>query len=405
MGEIHVKREQQAREQKGSPSPHSVTQYQFTFGDVGVILDVSRLLLGVVRTSTSYSSADRQRMESFAHDFVPTFFGIAADRFEAAVRPRSRAASPPADEEMPDADASAAESSASRGRAAKRTDLLRDVFHRGRNGKPMPQEGESMVPSGSKETTPDISSVANDDAEGAADESKAESLTATETNDGDWIGRPGVGAARKTQPVRLDFRANEPYHRHTYSLYCGTNIYCFLRLFQIVYERLVAVKRREKSVAEDVRRAKLFRPAEDLSMVHKPLGEYFADVGPDANYYEQVVNLFQDVLEQRTEAVQFEDVLRRFYLHAGWPLYSYERFFAALSRFALNSVSSDAKDKSADIIQLYYKDREKERTTHEAEISYRRQVEKMIRDGDVFRINYVSSWFTLSFIRTLRDGC
>lgn len=62
---------------------------------------------------------------------------------------------------------------------------------------------------------------------------------------------------------------------------------------------------------------------------------------------------------------------------------------AALLRFALQILVSDTKDKSLDIINLFYKDRKNSETTHQAELTYRKQVEKLIKDGDSFRIKYV----------------
>ena len=62
---------------------------------------------------------------------------------------------------------------------------------------------------------------------------------------------------------------------------------------------------------------------------------------------------------------------------------------AAMLRFALQILVSDNKDKSLDIINLFYKDRKEDETTHQAELTYRKQVEKLTKEGDIYRIRYV----------------
>jgi paired amphipathic helix protein Sin3a len=113
-------------------------------------------------------------------------------------------------------------------------------------------------------------------------------------------------------------------------------------------------------------------------------------VGRGANYYRQVLEMMHEVLENQLDIAQFEEMLRHFYLHSGWQLFAFDKLLGAISRFALAAVASDVKDKSGDMLQLFYKDREREETTHQNEINYRKQVEKLAKDGEVFRIVYVS---------------
>jgi paired amphipathic helix protein Sin3a len=52
--------------------------------------------------------------------------------------------------------------------------------------------------------------------------------------------------------------------------------------------------------------------------------------------------------------------------------------------------TGDSRDRSSDIANLFFKEREKEETTHHQEIQYRKQVERLVKDGDIYRITYVS---------------
>ena len=63
---------------------------------------------------------------------------------------------------------------------------------------------------------------------------------------------------------------------------------------------------------------------------------------------------------------------------------------SGISRFAGGIFNTDPKDKSSDIVNLFFKERDKTETTHNQEIQYRKQVEKLIKEGDIYRITFVS---------------
>ena len=63
---------------------------------------------------------------------------------------------------------------------------------------------------------------------------------------------------------------------------------------------------------------------------------------------------------------------------------------SGISRFAGGIFNTDPKDKSSDIVNLFFKERDKSETTHNQEIQYRKQVEKLIKEGDIYRITFVS---------------
>ena len=54
---------------------------------------------------------------------------------------------------------------------------------------------------------------------------------------------------------------------------------------------------------------------------------------------------------------------------------------AAIIKYAPQVIINDAKDRSNDIVNLYLANRVKSETTHEAEIDYRRAVDKLAKDG------------------------
>lgn len=386
--EIQTKHEEQKRQRAIYGVVIPKYQFEFFFDDLGVIMDATRLLLVFIMNAANYNGVDRQKLEGFIKDVITRFFSISPEKFEEELSNISSRAM--TDEDMHDA--TAIESSMNRNRSVangRKPDLLRGVLDRGRNGKSANVDSDGVGISGSKETTPDISSAMEEDADGTVEGSLGNTEMA-DSNEDNWIHLPEAGSSNKAKSLTLDLPRNEPFRRETYNLYCNATIYCFFRMFYILYERLLQVKRNERQVAQEIRRAKMPKPADDIQLIEKKPEDFFDNAPPDANYYVQLLNMCQDVMEQQMEMAQFEDVMRHFYLHCGWQLYGFEKLFSSLAKFAHSVASADAKEKTMDIMQLFYKDRDREETTHQVEINYRKQVEKLVKDGDLYRIDFVS---------------
>jgi paired amphipathic helix protein Sin3a len=172
-------------------------------------------------------------------------------------------------------------------------------------------------------------------------------------------------------------------------MYANASIYCFFRMFVYLYERLLKLKESEDDVRRVVNRAKEPKAAQKLKMLDKQPEDFFKDTSASANYYQQVLDLFQDQIVGETDMNFIEETLRRYYLQIGWQLYSFDRLLTSLVRSVLTIVSHDNKDKSLDIYNLFKKDRVNDTTTHKTEISYRKAVEKYAKDADTYRITYV----------------
>jgi paired amphipathic helix protein Sin3a len=172
-------------------------------------------------------------------------------------------------------------------------------------------------------------------------------------------------------------------------MYANASIYCFFRMFVYMYERLLKLKESEDEVRRVVIRAKEPKAAQRLKMLDKQPEDFFKDTSSSANYYQQVLDMFQDQIQGESDMGFIEETLRRYYLQNGWQLYSFDRLLSSLVRFGLGIVSHDNKDKSIDIYNLFKKDRVNDTTTHKNEISYRKAVEKYAKDADTYRITFV----------------
>ena len=323
-------------------------------------------------------------MENFFKTFIPAFFGLDRDSFQRRMSDIYDA-SPP-NEEMDDDLPATEDYTVNRGRRTvngKKSTLLRGVLERGQPGKPLRRDKDGNSIMESKESTPDVMSMDEDSA--TPIDTPAEQPSRMDITEHRWMEHPVSGNGRNRQPIKH----NEPFARDTFNLYANLNIYCFMRMFELLYERLVRVKENEKQVHEDVRRAKAFKPAFDLKLADRSPSEFFMDTSPKANYYQQIVRMCEDVVKAEMDMNHLEDTLRRFYMQYGWQLYNFDKMLGAIIRFSLQIPVNDNKEKGSDIINLFYKNRKENETTHQAEIDYRKQVEKLAKDGDIYRIAYV----------------
>ncbi|KZF26100.1 hypothetical protein L228DRAFT_225794 [Xylona heveae TC161] len=383
--EIYTKLEEQKRQRLIPWSTVPKYQFAYTFEDTEVILDAVHLLLTHLEYAHPGNVSDHQKLKNVIEDFIPAFFSLDPEKFQQHMKDTYLNGSP-ANEDMEDETPGSEEAPSSRsrrGQNASKSDLLRGVLQRGRNSKSSRKEKEGSAMSGSKESTPDISSAVEDEISRPV-ENGTGSVTPTETTVEKWIEHPVSGNIRSKRNVP----PNGPYKRDTYNLYCNLNVYCFFRMFQVLYERLSQIKQYEDNVHEDIRRAMLPKPARDLKAIDKLPSDFFEDISPSANYYHQVRRMCEEVVKGEMDMSHLEDALRRYYRPVGWQLYTLEKLLSTLTRFALAILISDAKDRSNDIINLFLKDREKEETTHQTELNYRKQVEKLTKDGDIFRITY-----------------
>jgi paired amphipathic helix protein Sin3a len=370
--EIQVRYEEQKRRQTIQEEAQADYQFSFSFKDEEVLYDVARLML---TCADNNNSADFSKVIPFIKEFVPLFFGLDAAKFEQRVHTSGRNTPNDSGEDTPSPD----EDISQRSQKPKKGDLRRDVLDpRSKSRK----DKEDSVASGSRDTTPEIASGLEDETVGDSSNSNPRA----ERPSSHWLEYTSIPTAFGDK----EFEHEEPYRRVEYNMYSNASIYCFFRMFVMLYERLLKLKEEEENVRKAVARAKEPKAAQRLKMLDKQPDDFFKDTQPTADYYQQVLDLFQEQILGDADMNFIEELLRRYYLQQGWQLYSFDRLLSSLVRFALAVVSHDNKDKSLDIYNLFRKDRVNDTTTHKNEISHRKAVEKLAKDADTYRITYVS---------------
>lgn len=357
------------------------SQLEYRFDDEEVICQAARLVIvGLDTDRNTYNSGEQERIRIFFEDFVPRFFGMDRDMFAHVLsEPRDQ---PHSNDDMEDGIVSEEPAPISKARMSnlrKRGDWLRRAALDRRHMK------EDSVMSGSKESTPMPAVVSDTE----ADDEGAPPTPPAEPAQRKWIDHVIHGDV-DMHPIEFD----EPYPHTTFNLYANANIYCFFRLFEMLYSRLLAIKANEWNVREAVYRFKGEggnpKPAIELQMIDKGPDDFFYTTVNGANYYRQILQMCEEVIGGVLDMGHLEETLRRYYNQTGWQLYTVDKLVAAILRFIMNILSGDPKDRSLDITNLFIKDREKPDTTRAQEIQYRKQVEKFAKDGEVYRISYVS---------------
>lgn len=384
QAEIQVKHEEMKRAAHINPSFRRLPQMEFTVDDVEVLTDTTYLVLAYV---DAHMATDHPRLFNFIRDFVVMFFGLDDLALRTGIDRRFQQS--PQNESIEDPP-SGGEDSASvksrKGGAAKNSGLLRAALDRGRT---LNRARDDSNASESRGSTPDIASN-GDHAENtiedemmtdAADDSENKQDIAT----GRWLEHP----TNKNVLGSKDINPHELRDRDVYHFWANTPIYCFARLFLMLYERLTKLKSAEVTVRQSVQNAQKVKPAIELGIVDKIPADYFNDTSPDASYYPQMLSKFEELLRGEIDQTEVEETLRRYYLQAGYQLYPLEKIVTTLTRDALQTMNGDGKDKSADVYALFKKDRVKDKTSAQQQTDYRKAVEKMVKDSEVYRIDFV----------------
>ncbi|KAK5207302.1 Transcriptional regulatory protein sin3 [Exophiala xenobiotica] len=348
-------------------------QLEYTFNDLDVVVDVSRLILVSLEASNApFNGGEQERIRGWFTDFLIRFFGLDPDKFHEqldteSLRHRDQ-------DDVIDGNESDTHPPA-KGKSQRKSDWLRRLALERRHGK------EDSVASGSKESTPMPGALS----EMELDDDAAISEVAEAPQ------HPWINVANSDLSAR-HLAMDEPYPHTTFNLYANANIYCFFRLFETMYSRLLAIKLNEPNVQDAVARHKgvggRVKPAIDLRMIDRGPDYFFPSIQDKQNYYSQILQMCEEILVGHGDLNHLEETLRRYYNKSGWQLYTIDRLVAAILRFVMNILGGDAKDKSVEITNLFMKDRERPDTTRKQEIQYRKQVERLSKDDSVYRISY-----------------
>ncbi|KAK6070384.1 histone deacetylase interacting [Seiridium cupressi] len=366
-------------------------QYSYELGDQEVLYDLLRFMVLYGTNNGHHSASEKERIIEFFESFIPQFFDLPEDKVAERLHDIDRdSVEDDAEEQLP------TELTNGRSRRnGKRSDLLRGVLDPGRNGTKGRKEKEGSAASGSKESTPDNGSGNEEE---MAD--VHEDAVPTEMLNERWL--PIVPRATVVKGNRdlLDsegeLKADGFFPRRYYHFFCNQTIYVFLTIFVKLYQRLKAAKESQGSVLEEIARSKSKKPAKQLGIAVNEIN-YFDEEDP-ASFWPKTVELIEDYITGEIDDNRYQEVFRHYYLKKGWTLYTIQDLLKTLCRLSLVCTSTDAKEKTPDLISHFLHSRGEKETSFQTEMTARTFAQKCVKDGDLFLIQ----WFPTKAEATIR---
>ena len=385
--EIESLRRIQDEKRHGPGVPKPRYQYEFNFDRHDICLDVQRLV-GTQIDRMSVTAPERERMMQFNQNFIPQFFGI---NIETII-----------DSAGGDADDIAAQKAFSSGvstrrkKAGEEVDLLRSIMKRTREAahnrsKKKPGEDEMETAPPSRASTPMNDDRMSDDS-GAQDKSDEEAQKPDESRSSAqeaqvWTEVSHDPTARVVGEIVQPPPTTETQsQRHLYNLFSNSTFYCYLRWFQMVYERLTHLKLLEDEVTRELKARKPNQTAVELGLVVNRLSSMAIETSDDTDHYEQLLILCDHLIEQTLDQGSFEDMMRHIYGTKGYKIYTVDKLTNFMAK-QIHSIVTD--DKNIAQTTAFMKDRAKPTTTTREQVIYRIQTEATIGSNEVV---YRSEW-------------
>jgi paired amphipathic helix protein Sin3a len=374
VAEITTIKAEQNSKRKNPSLPMAKSQLSFTMSDSEVILDILRLVVCYLEHGGSYSSNDRERMETFFKTFLELFFGLPpnliADRFADNIG-ANKSLSPESE----------ADTSSGRKRPRDTTgDLLRDVLKRSKQSR---SYGNNDRQDQTPETVDTEFDSPAETPRPVEDGPPAPRFDSGET----WL-RHTTTATPKSETVK------DGQPRTVFNLFGNTTIYVFVRLLQILYIRMEEVKGYERVVSKEIASSHNVDFANDLGLYDTKLADMGMQFEPE-DCYGQLLNLSEKLMEGEIEHQWFEEAIRQAYRNRAHEFYTIDKVVQALVKHA-HSIVTDSR--SSEVLALFQDDRNETTSDVKAQIAYRMNVKKIIGpDENLFRIDWDNDKRRLGF--------
>ncbi|KAI8381266.1 uncharacterized protein BYT42DRAFT_604256 [Radiomyces spectabilis] len=385
---------QKEKERRLMPSRVNVNpHFRFTLSDTTVIKDIAKLLTSFIQQQRSFSTRrERAQACELIRVMIPLFYRLddfSTDDLRHTVEEveeegdRNEEVNDEEGEEEDDENTSAhTDDSDTDGRSGRRnpddvkeSGLLRDVLLRKKelaasgNRENSPSESRDKSPSSSEEPpNPEVESSAT-----AADISGVKRSSSEATS----ASRDGREGKENMVDIVSSMLTGALRKHMTQDFFCNTNFYCFFRLYQIVYERLLKMKSIDADIRTNASKGKT------VSKVARELGiqcTRFNDIDLSAGHYAALLTLIgryfeEDGLDQQG----FEDGARYIFGIQAYILFSIDKIFQAMIK-QIEVILNDTK--SVDLMKLFRRHCELESPTPRQLSVYRLRAEEAIGSNE-----------------------
>ncbi|KAJ3296647.1 Transcriptional regulatory protein sin3 [Rhizoclosmatium sp. JEL0117] len=327
-------------------------QMDFGFPDPTVFRDARKLVLMQVGVTGTIGQADEERIGEFLTNFLKRFFHLdgAAAIEGAGLVPDEEEGGEEDTGVKDEGDDVSGSSSTNGGGASKSAQTLRkEVLLKQATAAAAAASGATLAPGG----------FSGDDAMSESGESISAKVTTSHV-----------------RPVQK---------REYYPFFANTTFYVFFRLYEILCSRL----RKMKELSDEFQKnpphhsSKLNTVAVSLGLQAPDSLDTVQPKGKDR--YTDFIRAVHELFDSKIEATDFEDRLRGLFGTSAYLSYTIDKLVQQIVK-QIQSVLSDPV--CLDLVDLYFRDRDKPLSSSRQESVYRMNAERVVEDDALYRLDY-----------------
>ncbi|XBW34724.1 hypothetical protein QEN19_000291 [Hanseniaspora menglaensis] len=191
------------------------------------------------------------------------------------------------------------------------------------------------------------------------------------------------------------FRAD---HRNRFISYGNTQIYLLVRIFSIIYERLLEIKQVDVAVTKEINKRKYDDYIDPMFLSSKQLEDKGLSFEGDSAY-SKLIGLSSEFIQGKIESQWFEESIRQAYKNRAFKLITIDKTIQHLIKQCQNCTTDK---KSQSLMKLFETDRQNSCLKISDQVIYRMQSRKILDGNDLmfsFDFNYDLSELSINYIR------
>ncbi|OAD81320.1 hypothetical protein PHYBLDRAFT_161933 [Phycomyces blakesleeanus NRRL 1555(-)] len=171
--------------------------------------------------------------------------------------------------------------------------------------------------------------------------------------------------------------------RTAYNFFCNSNFYCLFRLYEMLYERLLKMKKHSEEIKANPRKGKTFnKMALDLGFY----SHRFEDIDLSGSYYAALLGVIDRFFEGELDQTLFEESARYIFVTEAYTMFTIDKLVLAVIK-QIQAVTMDVK--SVELVKLFRSDQSLETVSPRTLSVYRLRVEDVIgSDENLYKVNF-----------------
>ncbi|KAI9009400.1 hypothetical protein CLU79DRAFT_775003 [Phycomyces nitens] len=424
--------------EKPTLQPKQTYQFLSVLDDPEIFKDITRLVFTFIENQGGFTNNDREKIRTFIQTFIPMFFHVD----DVMPEKHQNYTDEPDDEIVYEEDEDDEDDVNTSGSEDSEADLEREranspntnsyqtqppiTRRRHGRGSRNHQEDEAAMGLLRDVLTKNTGSLANDVGGTSAQNGKSpsespesgiglglgleERTVKTEVDGSEEAGNgfpkedpssaePEETSERSTSPLINDQSSNHQSHtlfaaaaaatapgmrkRTTYNFFCNSNFYCLFRLYEMLYERLLKMKKHSNEIKANPRKGKTFnKMALDLGFY----SHRFEEIDLSASYYTALLGVIDRFFEGELDQTLFEESARYIFVTEAYTMFTIDKLVLAVIK-QIQAVTMDVK--SVELVKLFRSDQSLETVSPRTLSVYRLRVEDVIgSDENLYKVNF-----------------